>query len=79
MAVLRDMLQPRRTHVAPSNIRAMNRVFGQSLLSNYSMRVFRKYSKVASTVLRLFDRRALLFYFHKTAARAIWVWPVQSQ
>jgi len=54
-------------------------VFGQPLLSNCSMSVFRKYSKVTWTVLRLFDRPALLFWFHKTAAWAIWVWPVQSQ
>jgi hypothetical protein len=33
---------------------------GQSLLSNCSVRAFRKYSKVASTVLRLFVRPALL-------------------
>ena len=43
-------------------------VFGQSLLSNYSIRAITKYSKVASTVLRLFVRPALLFRFHKTAA-----------
>jgi hypothetical protein len=43
-------------------------VFGQPLLSNCSMSVFRKYSKVTWTVLRLFDRPALLFCFHKTAA-----------
>jgi hypothetical protein len=44
---------------------------GQSLLSNCSVRAFRKYSKVASTLLRLFGCPAMLCCFSQSRSASI--------